>query len=225
MAADAVTARPAAVLFDMDGTLIETDHLYAEVGSRFVLETGGEWTDAHREASIGTSLDDFADQLQAAGAVRPREELIEHVVSGVTQAMRRSLPWRDGALELLTSVAATGVRIGLVTMAYRESAQLVLDAPGAPEFDVVVTGDDVTNGKPHPEPYLTAARLLGFDPRECVVLEDSELGLTAAGGAGMVRIAVPQATDVDGSLHEARWATLEGRTADDVFAEWRALRG
>lgn len=217
--------RPAAVFFDLDGTLIETDHLYADVGGELVRAVGGTWTDANREASIGTSLADFAAQLQAAGLDRDADELIGIVVDHVTTHMRTALPWRSGAQELLASVAASGVAFGLVTMAYRDSAQIVLDSPGVPLFNAIVTGDDVTVGKPDPEPYLTAASQLGVDPRSCVAIEDSILGLTSAGRAGMTRIAVPTEVDVERSLYDARWDTLVGKTAESIFGEWRSTHG
>jgi HAD superfamily hydrolase (TIGR01509 family) len=210
------TAAPAAVFFDVDGTLIETEHLYAIAGSELVIAAGHPWTQAHVDAAVGTALDDFAVQLQDAGVRKQEEEIIGHVVDRVNTLITTEDVWREGAVELLQSVAASGVLFGLVTMGYRETVDRVLDRAGIPNFPVIVTGDVVNFGKPHPEAYLRAATALGVEPAECIALEDSVLGLTAAGAAGMRRIAVPPSGGLDEDLFDAWWPTLVGRGINDV---------
>lgn len=210
---------PAAILFDMDGTLIETEHLYAIVGRRLVTAAGGSWTQADDEASVGAALDDFAVHLRKSGVKIPERELIRTVVAEVNAAIGASDVWRDGARELLWSVFDSQIPFGLVTMSYRQTVEQVLADSGIPDFPVVVTGDDVDRGKPDPEAYLLAASQLGVDPEECVALEDSSLGLMAARAAGMRRIAV----EVPGSpiapeesLYNEAWKTLVGQSSQDI---------
>lgn len=210
------TAVPAAVFFDFDGTLIETEHLYAIAGGELVTAAGQPWTQAHVDAAVGTALDAFAVQLQEAGVRKEEEEIIGHVVDRVNTLITSEDVWRDGAVGLLQSVAASGVPFGLVTMGYRETVDRVLDRAGIPDFPVIVTGDVVSFGKPHPEAYLRAAKALGVDPVKCIALEDSVLGLTAAGAARMRRIAVPPTGGLDEDLFDAWWPTLVGRRLEDV---------
>ncbi|WP_066589578.1 HAD family hydrolase [Corynebacterium provencense] len=214
---------PEAVFFDFDGTLIDTEHLYAIAGGELVTASGHEWTQAHIDAAVGTALDDFAVQLQDAGVRKREEEIIGHVVDRVNDMIVTEDVWRQGAVELLQSVAGSGVPFGLVTMGYRETVDRVLDRPGVPEFPVIVTGDTVTRGKPHPEAYLRAAEALGVDPAASVALEDSVLGLTAAGAAGMRRIAVPPTGGLPEELFDVWWPSLVGRSMEDVTEAF--LRG
>ncbi|MET0315623.1 MAG: HAD family hydrolase [Rhodococcus fascians] len=213
--------RPSAILFDLDGTLLESEHLYSDIGAEMVEAAGGAWTEADRLASVGTALPDFSVLLQRAGLARPTSEIVAAVVDHVTERMRAAVPWRPGALELLDSVEAAGLPCALVTMTYRDTVSVLLDQSEALPFDVVITGDDVVHGKPHPEPYLLAARHLGVAPEKCVAIEDSVLGLTSAGRAGLTRIAVPLDAEIDSDLYEARWGTLLGRSIADILDVWR----
>ena len=104
--------------------------------------------------------------------------------------MRASLPWRPGALELLLELRQSGIKTALVTMSMRRMALAVVDSIPFDAFDAVVAGDDVTFGKPHPEPYLRAAEILEVEPRHCIAFEDSITGLTSAVAAGTNAVGV-----------------------------------
>ena len=182
---------PAAVLWDMDGTLVDTEPYWIECERRLVAEYGHEWTDEDAHALVGSSLLVSAAYIRNRGRV-PLEpaEIVERLLAGVIEEVRRHVPFRPGALELLDALVELEVPCALVTMSYRSLAGAVVDALPPGRFGVVVAGDDVTHGKPHPEPYLTAAARLGVPPEACVAIEDSPTGVASAVAAGVPTLAV-----------------------------------
>lgn len=188
---------PAAVLWDMDGTLVDTEPLWIAAERGLVESHGSTWTEADSRALVGSDL------LTAGAYIRDRAALpmtpaavVEHLVAEVLRGVSRGVGWRPGARELLYGLRALDVPCALVTMSYRPLADAVtaLLVPGT--FAAVITGDEVTHGKPHPEPYLSAAAQLGVEPSECVVIEDSETGAAAGSSAGARVIGVPNVVPV-----------------------------
>ena len=177
-------ALPAAVLWDMDGTLVDTEPAWMGAEQALVEEFGGTWTDADALRMIGMSLLPAAAILQEHGVDLPVEVIGERLVDGVVAAVGRHLEWQPGALELLAALRGAGVRCALVTMSYRRFAEAVLTQGPDGAFDVVVTGDEVVRPKPHPEPYLRAAELLGVAIEDCVAIEDSPPGVASALASG-----------------------------------------
>jgi HAD superfamily hydrolase (TIGR01509 family) len=208
---------PVAVLCDMDGTLVDTEPYWMAAETALVESHGGTWTTADAEHLVGSELSVSARYLREVGGVRLEPaEIVEHLLDDVVARILHEVPWRPGALELLADLGAAGVPCALVTMSYRRFAQPVLDALPPETFQVIVTGDAVTQGKPHPEPYLKACALLGVDAPETVAIEDSNTGARSAEAAGCCVIVVPNHVPVLES--EAR-----------VFAEtlprsWAALQ-
>lgn len=183
--------RPAAVLFDMDGTLVDTEPYWIEVETALVHEHGGRWTHEDAMSLVGNDLLESGRALRERGGVDlPPEEIVEVLLDGVVGMVERSVPWCRGARELLVDLRAHGVPTGLVTMSYERFVAPVLAALPHGTFDVVVTGDRVSRGKPHPEPYLHAAALLGVPAPECVAIEDSETGSRSAEAAGCLVVVV-----------------------------------
>jgi HAD superfamily hydrolase (TIGR01509 family) len=183
---------PAAVLWDMDGTLVDTEPYWIEAEYALVAEHGDAWSDEHAHALIGNPLLVSAEYLRAHGGVDLEplqivERLLAHVVGRVTERV----PWQPGARELLAELSARAVPMALVTMSWTSLADAVLSRLPAGTFAAVVTGDQVRHGKPHPEPYLLAAERLGVDPAACVAVEDSVTGLSSAEAAGVRTIGVP----------------------------------
>lgn len=131
----------------------------------------------------------------------------------VAAGLREKQDWRPGARELIRAYRAAGVPQALVTMSYAYIAEPVVEALG---FEAVVTGDSVTNGKPHPEPYLTAAGLLGVQAADCLAIEDSRTGAASANAAGCFVVAVPHAVNVSEAPRRAVISSLEGLTPDDL---------
>jgi HAD superfamily hydrolase (TIGR01509 family) len=184
-----------AVLFDMDGLLIDSEPLWFEAERAVMARLGGEWGPADQEALLGGSLSRTVSHLLAKAPPGPgvpsRDEIARWLLDGMTGLMTaRGVPLRPGAAGLLAQTAAEGVPYALVTASQRGIMQTALAVTGM-SFPVTVCGEDVAVGKPAPDPYLRAAALLGADPGGCVVLEDSPAGIAAGQAAGCHVIAVP----------------------------------
>ncbi len=196
---------PAAVLWDMDGTLVDTEPYWIAAEHAIVAEHGGTWNDEFAHQLVGHDLLVSARFIRENSPItwepeRIIEELLERVVAQVSD----HVPWRPGARELLADLAEAGVPSALVTMSWRVLADAVVGALPEGTFVAVVTGDEVEHGKPHPEPYLAAARLLGVDPARCVAIEDSPTGVRSAVAAGVPTLAVPHVVSVpaiSGAVH------------------------
>jgi len=141
-----------------------------------------------------------------------QEEIIDRLTDGVNRQLARSVPWRPGAEALLKELRRKKVKTALVTMSMRRTALQVVETIPFDAFDVVVAGDDVVHGKPHAEPYVKAATLLGVKPEDCVAFEDSITGLLSAEAAKTKAIGIPNMMIIP--EHEGRilWTTLEGVT-------------
>lgn len=183
---------PAAVLWDMDGTIIDTEPFWMAEETALVEAAGGRWTRADAEALVGSELMRSARLLLDRTPVTGTPQQVVHrLVAGVIERVRSERPWRPGSVELLTELADLGVPSALVTMSWTELADVVVEGLPPGVFSTVVTGDQVTRGKPDPEPYLVAASRLGVDPRRCVALEDSPTGAAAATAAGVPTLGIP----------------------------------
>jgi len=187
-----VSALPAAVLFDLDGTLVDTEPSWMAAEQALARAHGGQWSLEQAVSCIGNPIPVTAGRLRDEGGVRlPVEEVVDSLLDTVVAVVRATVPWQPGARELAASLKAAGVPLALVTMSYRRLADAVVADLPAATFSAVVTGDEVRNGKPHPEPYLAAADQLGVDPGDCVVVEDSPAGIASGLAAGATVVAVP----------------------------------
>jgi HAD superfamily hydrolase (TIGR01509 family) len=181
-----------AVLFDMDGLLVDSEPLWFEVECEVMTRLRGQWSEADQQALIGGSLARTVSYLlaRAARPVSP-EDVGRWLVDGMTSLlMSRPLSMLPGAGELLAEVRAAGIPHALVTSSERPVMDAVLLQLGV-SFDATVCANDVTCSKPDPEPYRLAASLLGAQPRWCVALEDSPNGVASAEAAGCRLVAVP----------------------------------
>lgn len=217
--AQAVTRGLAAALWDFDGTLADTEPLWIAAEFELIESLGGTWSDDHADQLVGNSLIDSGSyilnvigrpDLSPAWVV---EQLISRVVATLST---RPMPWRPGALDLLRSFAAAGVPCALVSASYRVllDAALAQLPPGT--FAVSVAGDEVTRGKPHPEPYEKACAALGVDARRCVVFEDSVTGARSGNASGALVIAVPNQVDVPPAPRRVTRGSLVGLDAAAV---------
>ncbi|KOX27960.1 HAD family hydrolase [Saccharothrix sp. NRRL B-16348] len=188
---------PAAVLWDMDGTLLDSEKLWDIPLYEFVEKLGGTLSIETRQAMVGSSVRRTMAMLFAeVGVEQPTEE---DLADGAAWIMRRTeevfragLPWRPGAREALREIRGSGVPMALVTSTERQLTEVALDTIGRDLFDVTVCGDEVDRrNKPLPDPYLKAARLLGVDPARCVAIEDSPTGVASAVAAGCTVLVVP----------------------------------
>ncbi|MGR6917326.1 HAD family hydrolase [[Actinomadura] parvosata] len=187
-----------AVFFDMDGLLVDSERVWLRIETGVMARLGAEWTPQHQVHLVGGSMErTVAYMLSVSGAEVPPETVRAWMVDGMVAELSAGVAVMPGASELLDALRAEGVPVGLVTSSLKDIADAVLKSVGRDRFDVVVTADDVTRTKPDPEPYLTAARLLGVDPVRCVVLEDSPNGVAAATAAGCAVVAVPSLLPVE----------------------------
>jgi len=183
---------PAAVLWDMDGTLVDTEPYWIEAEFDIADKHGGTWSDEHAEHLIGHDLLDSGRYIREhMGIDLEPSVIVEELLDRVVEHVEREVPWRPGAVELLTDLRRSRVPCALVTMSYRRFATPILSALPADAFAAVVTGDSVSQGKPHPEPYLKAAHSLGVEAGDCVAIEDSNTGARSAEAAGCTVLVVP----------------------------------
>ncbi|GGJ00036.1 hypothetical protein GCM10010121_007920 [Streptomyces brasiliensis] len=182
-----------AVLFDMDGTLVDTERLWWEAVAQIA---GRPLTEADQPEILGRPVEHTARWLRAATG-RSATELAADLHREFADRVRTGIVPRPGALELLTALDRAGVPTALVTASPRAVADLVLEALGPGRFAVSVTADDTERTKPAPDPYLAACRALGVDPRACVAVEDTETGVASAEAAGCTVLAVPSLAPID----------------------------
>ena len=173
------------ILFDMDGTLIESEPIWMAEEARLGELLGIPWTGEDVEESIGGSLDDFAAKFIARGARHDPLELIAMLSDRVTASVVASMPWIPGAQELLAEIARAEIPAAIVTNSMRRTVEPILEHAPAGSLRFAVTFDDVTRSKPDPEPYLAGASGLGIRPEHALVFEDSLNGAAAARAAGM----------------------------------------
>ena len=202
---------PAAVLWDMDGTLVDTEPYWIDAEFALVAEHGGSWSMDQARSLVGSDLRESARRLRTEGGVDLTiEAIVRRMLARVRAAVREHLPWRPGAPELLAAVREAGVPCALVTMSWAELAEELVAALPAGTFSAVVTGDVVSRPKPHPDPYLEAARRLGVDPGACVAVEDSSTGVRSALAAGVPTVGVPHVVELEAAPGLVRVPTLAG---------------
>ncbi|MFV0451826.1 MAG: HAD family hydrolase [Propioniciclava sp.] len=219
---------PAALLWDFDGTLGETEQLWWQAEARFMADLGVVETDEEARGRVGLSMaDSLTVMLERAGRpdldrVAAGDRLNRDVLEAVTAA---PITFRPGARELLSQARAAGIRCALVS----QSAAVILAAATAQlpaeSFAVVLGGDQVGHPKPHPEPYLRAAAMLDVAPEHCLVIEDSPSGLAAAVSAGIPALGVPFHGVLQAGPHQRIVPTLAGLTLDDVATLFQEVSG
>jgi HAD superfamily hydrolase (TIGR01509 family) len=205
-----------AVLWDMDGTLVDSEPVWVRVQIAVLAELGATWTAEDAMTLVGSDLGDALKVWMArlpAGTIEP-EVLAGRIYGEVIRSLKEGVELRPGALELLTGLKAAGIPCALVSASYRTMIEAVLSHLPPDLFDVVVAGDEVRNGKPHPEPYLTAAAELGVDPVDCVVIEDSPGGTKSGTEAGAFVVAVPQWVTIPAAPRRLVVESLEPLTPD-----------
>ena len=212
-----MTDLPAAVFWDMDGTLVDTEPYWIAAEHAIVEEAGGGWSDEYAHELVGNDLMVSAQFIRDNSPVDlDPVQIVDQLLERVIVQVREHVPWRPGALELLEALAAESVPSALVTMSWRSLADAVVGALPEGTFAAVITGDEVEHGKPHPEPYLAAARALGVEAAECVAIEDSPTGVRSAVGAGVPTLAVPHVVPVPVIAGAVQAPSLRGLTPRDL---------
>ena len=192
-----------AVVFDLDGVLVDSEQRWNAVKQDLVRESGGRWRDEAPTVMMGMSSLEWSRYLHDELGVRLASERINaDVLARVEQVYRSAVPWIPGALEAVRRIGARWP-LGLATSSNREIIDLVLDAGGVRDwFGAIVSSEEVGAGKPAPDVYLEALRRLGAPPESAVAIEDSTNGLLAAHAAGMGVIAIPN------DAHPPEWRGL-----------------
>lgn len=208
---------PKAVLWDMDGTLIDSEPHWLRSERELAAKHDADWSEEDGKSLVGLSLSAssqiFRDKV---GLPLSTEEIVQELTNSVSEGLKKEIIWRPGAKELLQLLRKRGVKTALVTMSLRSMALQVVDAIEFDAFDVVVAGDDVIHGKPHAEPYLKAAQLLGVKPADCIAFEDSISGILSAEAAGTKAVGIPNVMMIPPREDRILWETLEGKTMKDL---------
>jgi HAD superfamily hydrolase (TIGR01509 family) len=209
-----------AVLWDMDGTLVDSEKLWDVSMHELYARLGGVMTPEVRESTVGGSAKNVMDAVYADLGLDPDPVAVAestdwlHVRTG--ELFADGLPWRPGARELLEALLAEGIPMALVTNTRRDLTAQALKSIGTQFFSASVCGDEVEHGKPAPDVYLRAAELLGFEPAQCLAIEDSVTGTIAAESAGCPVMVVPNDVEVPGSPRRRHVTTLVGLTSSEL---------
>jgi len=188
----AETSLPHAVLWDMDGTLVDTEPYWMDVEFELAARHGGRWSREHALNLVGNDLIESGRYIREhMGIDLEPAQIVEQLLDGVVARVVDEVPWRPGAVDRLADLGEREIPCALVTMSYRRFVAPILSALPAETFGAIVTGDSVSRGKPHPEPYLKAAALLGVDAAYCLAVEDSNTGARSAEAAGCMVLVVP----------------------------------
>jgi HAD superfamily hydrolase (TIGR01509 family) len=181
-----------AVVFDLDGVIIDSEELWDEVRENLANQRGGRWSEQAQADMMGMSSTEWSRYMhEVVGLPEPPDEINREVVRGMLDRYSERLPLIDGAVGAVTRLAARWP-LGLASSSNRELIDRVLELAGlTPYFKVTVSSEEVENGKPAPDVYLEAARRLGVQPSTGVAIEDSASGIRSAHAAGMQVVAIP----------------------------------
>ena len=183
-----------AVIFDLDGVLVDTEHVWDDARKELARERGRPWPEDASRAMMGMSSLEWSRYMhEVVGLPEPPEEISAEVVGRLQDIYRRELPLFDGAVSAVERLAKHWP-LGLASSSNRELIDLVLELAGLAEyFKATVSSEEVPRGKPAPDVYLEAARRLGVQPDRGAAVEDSENGIRSAKAAGMRVLAIPNA--------------------------------
>ncbi len=181
-----------AVIFDMDGVIADTEHVWDEVREVLVADWGGTYSPVAQQAMMGMSSVEWSQYMHdELGLTQSPEEINAEVVRRMLERYRTDLPLVDGAVDVVRELAAS-LPLAVASSSNRPLIDAVLESAGIAEcFVATVSSEEVARGKPSPDVYLEAARRLGVAPVSCVAVEDSANGIRAAAAAGMSVIAYP----------------------------------
>lgn len=206
----------AAVLWDLDGTIVDTEPLWMAAEHALAAEHDAIWTEEDGLALVGNSLIASGHYIRdKLGIEMSAADVVDYLVQRLAASLHEHIDWRPGARELIAALDAEGVPQALVTMSYVSIAEPV--AASLP-FAAVVTGDAVSRPKPYPDPYLLAAELLGVDAADCLAIEDSGTGAASANAAGCDVLVVPHFVNVPSAERRVEIATLDGLRPDALDA-------
>ncbi len=201
---------PAAILFDHDGTLVDTEPVWAAAKQELTADFGGTWTEQDTLDCLGLSMQFTLDRLRERGVNLPDEEINNLLVAKVHETLaQQPVEFLPGIERFLSEVHDVQIPAAIVTNATTSVARRTANAAPEGTFSVIIGNDETTHPKPNPQPYLLAAERLGVDPTQCVAIEDSPSGVRSATAAGMRVIVVPGELEVPAELGTARMSHEE----------------
>ncbi|MBF1675741.1 MAG: HAD family phosphatase [Rothia sp.] len=197
---------PAAILFDHDGTLVDTEPVWAAAKVALAADFGGTWTEQDTLDCLGLSMQFTLDRLRERGVNLPDQEINDRLVAKVREALaHQPVEFLPGIERFLSEVREAQIPAAIVTNATTSIARRTANAAPEGTFSVIIGNDETTHPKPDPQPYLLAAERLGVDPTQCVAIEDSPSGVRSATAAGMRVIVVPGELEVPAELGTTRF--------------------
>ena len=203
----------------MDGTLVDTEPYWIAAEFALAERYGGSWSREHALQLVGSDLLDSGRYIREhMGIDVTPERIVDELLDSVIEQVEHAVPWREGARELLASLRAAGVPCALVTMSYARLATPIVAALPPDTFAAVVTGEVVDHGKPHPEPYLAAARRLDVLAADCLAIEDSDTGTRSAAAAGCRVLVAPLHVPVPAGPGRTFTASLVGLGAESLLS-------
>lgn len=207
------------VLFDMDGTLLDSEKVWDVALADLAAWLGGDLSASARRRMVGSSMGRSVAILHAdLGVEADPESSAAFLTERTADLFRTALVWKPGARELLDAVRTARLPAALVTSTHRYLTEIALDTIGRQYFAATVCGDEVRRPKPHPDSYLRAAELLGVQPARSVAIEDSPLGIAAAEAAGCAVLAVPSEVEIEAAPTRTVRPSLVGITVADLAA-------
>ena len=182
----------AAVVFDLDGVILDSEHVWDKVREELARERGGRWSDRAQRDMMGMSSPEWSRYMHdVVGVPDPPDAINREVVRRMLERYTERLPLIDGAVQAVRRLAERR-SVGLASSSNREIIERVLEVAGiAPLFRATVSSEEVARGKPAPDVYVEAARRLEVDPARCAAVEDSSNGIRSARAAGMRVVAIP----------------------------------
>lgn len=194
-----------AVIFDMDGVIVDSEPIHIEAEKRTLLKYGVKITTEELRMYTGTTAEfEFNELIWKYKLNTNAETLFNEKMDIMFRLLEKGIEPTKGVIDLIKDLKQQGFKLGIATSGHRKLAHYYLNKLGiASFFDTVVCAEDITRSKPDPEIFLKAARELGIDPAECVVIEDSKLGIEAASKAGMKRIGYCNPNSGDQDLSKA----------------------
>ena len=206
-----------AVLFDLDGTVVDSEPLWADAMRLIAADLGGTLTQEVLARTTGLSVPASVDLMLAElGSDQSPQEVTRQLLERAAEVFAQELMWQPGAQELVDALRADGVTTALVTSSPRIIVDVAMQRLGAHRFDLSVCGDEVTAPKPDPTPYLLAMQRLGRPAAECLAVEDSPSGTEAAVAAGIPVLVVPSEVPVPEGPGRVFTASLLEATVDEL---------
>lgn len=205
-----------AVLFDLDGLLIDSEPIWSIAEEEIMAWLGGPWDLEVKAACLGKRIDvSCAELVRIAGSDVLPGVVQEKLLNRMCELFRERLPWHDGARELLDQLHGAGVPLGLVSSSFRVLVDAALDTIGRERFVITIAGDEVRHAKPDPEAYAAAVHDLAVEPHRVVVFEDSPAGVASAEAAGCWCVAVPDVVALEATPTRPLMTSLR-----DVEIDW-----